>query len=170
MKDLIRNKYVIGGVTLVLFIVAVFYYRAGKTAKDLTTSINPAFGEYISAFTAGTISSGAPIRINLSKDIVDSSSVGKDASSALFDFSPSVKGKTTWLDKRTIEFRPEKRLVSGQIYQVEFALSKVMDVPKDLSTFEYNFQVIPQNFELTIDNVKPFCHDHSPYRLCKKFN
>lgn len=156
MRNLIRNKYVIGGLTLVLFVVALFYFKTGKSAKDLTTSINPAFGEYISAFTAGTISSGSPIRISLSKDVVDSSSVGKDASSSLFDFSPSVKGKTVWLDKRTIEFRPEKRLVSGQIYQVEFALSKVMEVPKSLNTFEYNFQVIPQNFELTIDNVKPY--------------
>src|SRR6185369_3656233 len=53
-------------------------------------------------------------------------------------------------------FRPEKRLVSGQIYRVEFALSKVMDVPRDLNTFEYTLQVIPQNFELVVDNIVPY--------------
>lgn len=156
MKKILQNKFVVAGIALAIVVTAVFYFNTGKSAKTFTTSINPAFGEYISAFTAGTISSGSPVRISLSKDIVDSSSVGREASSSLFDFSPSVKGKTVWLDKRTVEFRPEKRLVSGQIYDVNFALSKVMEVPSDLNTFEYSFQVIPQNFELTINNVKPY--------------
>ena len=155
MKKILENKLVMAGLALAIIVAAVFYYTSGKSARNLTTSINPAFGEYISGFTSGTISSGSPIRISLSKDVVDSSSVGQEVSS-LFDFSPSIKGKTVWLDKRTVEFRPAARLVSGQIYDAEFKLSKVMEVPSDLSMFEYTFQVIPQNFELSIDNIKPY--------------
>src|SRR5258708_14946478 len=146
MKKFLQNKLPVAGLAIVIVVAALFYFNTGKGARNLTTSVDPAFGEYISEFTAGTISSSSPIRISLSKDIVDSSSVGREASS-LFDFSPSVKGKTVWLDKRTIEFRPAARLVSGQTYQVEFKLSKVMQVPANLGTFEYTFQVIPQNFE-----------------------
>src|SRR5260370_6010409 len=156
MKKILQNKFVIAGIALAIVIASVFYFSTGKGAKNITTSINPAFGEYISAYTAGTVSSSSPIRVSLSRDVVDSSSVGQEASLSLFDFDPSVKGKTVWLDKRTVEFRPASRLVSGQIYQVGFKLSKVMQVSSDLNTFEYSFQVVPQNFELTIDNVKPY--------------
>ena len=156
MKTFFQNKYVVALVGLIIVVAAVFYFKSSKSAKSFSASINPAFGEYISAYTAGTVSSGSAIRVSLSKEVVDSSSIGQEASATLFDFSPSIKGKTVWLDKQTVEFRPEKRLVSGQIYQVSFLLSKLMNVPNDLKTFEYSFQVIPQNFELSIDNVKPY--------------
>ncbi|MEI9917847.1 MAG: hypothetical protein WDO14_03480 [Bacteroidota bacterium] len=44
---------------------------------------------------------------------------------------------------------------SGQVYQVGFSLGKVIGgVPGNLSTFEYSFQVIPQNFEIQVVNFK----------------
>jgi alpha-2-macroglobulin len=72
------------------------------------------------------------------------------------EFNPSIKGTSRWLDRRTLEFKPAARLTSGQIYEARFFLSKLLVVSKELSVFEYNFQVIPQNFELTIENVKPY--------------
>ncbi|HRI78459.1 MAG TPA: MG2 domain-containing protein, partial [Cyclobacteriaceae bacterium] len=86
----------------------------------------------------------------------DANSLG-ETTIKLFDFSPGISGKTVWLDSRTIEFQPAARLQSGQVYEVEFGLSKLVgDVPGDLSTFKYSFQVIPQNFELTVDNIRPY--------------
>lgn len=79
-----------------------------------------------------------------------------EASGSFFDFSPSVDGKTVWLDNQTIEFRPSQRMKAGQIYEVAFQLSKLFPVKKELAEFNYSFQVIPQNYELTVNNIKPY--------------
>jgi len=151
------KKILIGVVVVAVASVAVFYFIPGKSAKtSFNSAINPAFGEYISSYTAGVISSGSAIRIALSQDVVDSLAVGAPTTAKLFEFSPAVKGETIWLDRRTVEFKPAARLVSGQIYEVNFQLSRLMEVPKALNTFEYTVQVIPQNFEVTVDNIKPY--------------
>src|SRR5690606_15863298 len=75
----------------------------------------------------------------------------------LFELSPSVRGKVVWLDNRTVEFKPDSRLTSGQVYEVKFFLSKLFDdIPSALETFEYSFQVIPLHYEITVENVKPY--------------
>ena len=155
MRNLPWKKIAIGAVSVAIVAVAVFYFNASKGAKQ-PSYINPAFGEYISTYTAGVISSGSNIRIVLSRNVADSASFGQESSVKVFDFSPSIKGKTFWLDAQTVEFRPDSRLPSGQVYQVEFQLSKLLTVPKELGTFEYSFQVMPQNFELSVENVKPY--------------
>jgi alpha-2-macroglobulin len=144
-------------VLLLVFLPTILLIGCKKKA-DLpsTVQINPAFGEYISTYTAGVVSSSSPIRIILTKEAIDSTSIGQETSVKLFEFSPSLKGKTTWLDRRTLEFKPETRMTSGQVYTVAFKLSKLFEVSKDLASFDYSFQIMPQHFELNIDNVKPY--------------
>ncbi|MFM9839709.1 MAG: alpha-2-macroglobulin family protein [Cyclobacteriaceae bacterium] len=147
----------IGRVGLMLsFITLVLFNCKSKSGKPSATYINPAFGEYISSYTAGVISSGSSIRVIFTKEAVDSTSIGQETSVKLFNFSPSLKGKTTWLDRRTIEFKPETRMNAGQVFEVAFNLSKLFAVSKELASFDYSFQVMPQNFELSIDNLKPY--------------
>ncbi len=134
----------------------IFYFTKGADKKETSSYMDPAFGEYITSYTAGVVSSNSAFRIILTKDAVDSASVGQETSVKLFDFSPSVKGKTVWLNKNTVEFRPESRLPSGQVYEVGFMLGKLITVSKALSEFKYSFQVMPQNYEVSIENVKPY--------------
>ncbi|MEZ4945007.1 MAG: MG2 domain-containing protein [Cyclobacteriaceae bacterium] len=144
-----------GVLVLALIVVFVFYYTTSTSQRSSLGAINPAFGEYISSYTAGVINSGSPIRIILSKDVAELDMVGKDAGK-LFSFKPSIDGKAVWLDMRTIEYTPENRMTSGQTYELDFYLSKLMSVPKGLETFNYSFRVIPQNFGLTVDNILPY--------------
>ncbi len=155
MKNLPWKKVSIGAVAAVIVLAGVLYFNSAKSVGPPTSAINPAYGEYISSYTAGVVSSGSPIRIVLSKEAIDSAALG-ETSVKLFDFNPSIKGTTVWLDLHTVEFRPGRHLISGQVYETQFALSRLMEVPKALSTFEYAFQVMPQNFELTIENIKPY--------------
>jgi uncharacterized protein YfaS (alpha-2-macroglobulin family) len=156
MQNIPWKKVAIGIVTVVVLAVGIFYVTTSKGTKPAQAFVNPAFGEYISSYTAGVVGSGSTFRIILAADAVDSLAVGQETSVNLFSFSPSVKGKTTWLDRRTVEFKPEARLTSGQTYEVSFALSRLLEVPQELKTFVYSFQVIPQNFEVSIENVKPY--------------
>ncbi|MFN6090773.1 MAG: hypothetical protein ACK47E_18665, partial [Cyclobacteriaceae bacterium] len=143
--------------TLLILLTTILLVQCKKTTNQpARVQINPAFAEFISTYTTGVIGSGSSIRIILSKEAVDSTSVGQETSVKLFEFSPSLKGKTTWLDRRTLEFKPETRMTSGQVYTVAFKLSKLFEVPKELASFDYAFQIMPQHFELTIDNVKPY--------------
>jgi alpha-2-macroglobulin len=156
MKNAPWRKIGLISVTVILTLVLAFYFTKSKSARSYSASINPAFGEFISSYTAGVINSGSTVRIILAKDAVDSAAIGSETSVKLLEFSPSVQGITKWLDRRTLEFKPAVRLASGQIYEVRFAISKLFEMPSGLNTFEYSFQVIPQNFELSIENIKPY--------------
>jgi hypothetical protein len=118
--------------------------------------MNPAFSAYISAYTAGVVSSESVIQVRLAQEVIIPSKVGTETDATVFSFSPSIKGKTYWLDTRTLEFRPDERLPSGKQYEVEFYVSKVMDIPKDLGDFQFSFQTMIQNFEITTEGLKTY--------------
>ncbi|HEX6227293.1 MAG TPA: hypothetical protein VFZ52_22910, partial [Chryseolinea sp.] len=156
MQNLPWKKIAITVVAISIIASGIFYFTESRGKKVSDNFINPAFSAYITSYTAGVISSGSGIRVILAIDAVDSSFIGRESSVSLFSFSPSLKGKTLWLDKRTIEFIPDTRMSSGQIYEATFQLSKLVTVAKELREFPFSFQVMPQNFELSIDNVKPY--------------
>lgn len=156
MKNFPLKKAAIAILAIGVAIFGIFYFTTSKGTKAPTPFINPAFGEYISSYTAGVVSATSPIRVVLSKTAIDSALIGQETDVKLFSFSPGIKGKTVWVDLYTVEFRPESKLESGQVYEVSFYLSKLIEVKGDLSTFEYSFQTIPQNFEVSIDNIRPY--------------
>lgn len=157
MKNFPSKKIAIGVVAVALMALATFYFYPAKSDKTVLTSVNPAFGEHISFYTAGVISSASPVRIILSKNAVDYGAVGKETSVKLFSFQPRIDGKTIWVDTKTVEFQPDGRFTAGQTYTVEFNLSRVIeDLPGELHSFEYSLQIVPQNYDLTIDNIRPY--------------
>src|SRR6478609_8009044 len=157
MNNFPWKKIGLGAAVLAVVVLGVFYFQNVKSKSPATSAINPAFGEHISSYTAGIVSSGSTIHIILAEDAVDSLEIGQEATAKLVEFSPAISGKAVWLDRRTIEYQPSSRLNSGQVYEVDFFLSKLVeDLPADLRTFTYSFQVIPQNFEVSIQNIKPY--------------
>ncbi|MFN3839509.1 MAG: alpha-2-macroglobulin family protein [Cyclobacteriaceae bacterium] len=156
MKNLPLKKIALIVLVTGVFVAGFFYFKPGAATREPATYINPAFAEYISTYSAGLLSSGSPLRIGFTRDVADSAWIGKETSVKLFEFTPAVKGKASWLDRRTLEFKPEERWLSGQRYEVKLLLSKLVQVPSDLKTFVWSFQTIAQNFELAVDNVKPY--------------
>jgi uncharacterized protein YfaS (alpha-2-macroglobulin family) len=157
MKNFPLKQVAVGLTILGVIALGVFYFYPAKSDKTVLTSVNPAFGEHISFYTAGVISSVSPIRIMLARNAVDSALVGKETSVKLFSFSPAMEGKTVWVDSKTVEFQPKGKFGSGQIYTVEFNLSRVIeDLPRELHSFEYSLQIVPQNYDLTVDNIRPY--------------
>lgn len=155
MKNLPWKKIAIGIVGLGVVAFGLFYFTKQRS-KPVVGYMNPAFGQYISSYTAGVVSSGSNLLIVLANNVADPASIGKESSVKLFDFRPAIKGKIFWVDARTLEFRPDNRLPSGQVYEATFQLSKLMPVPDELKDFKYSFQVIPQNFETSVNNIKPY--------------
>lgn len=148
------HYYIIGAVAAAILITAIVFVSKGKNQKF--KRVNPAFKEYITAFTSGFISTESPIQIRLSNDYVDSAMIGKPIEQELFKFEPAIKGNSYWTDRRTIEFRPESKLPEEQFYNAQFMLSNLLQVPDSMKIFEFQFQTIKQDFEVRTENHKAY--------------
>ncbi|MBC7383385.1 MAG: hypothetical protein H7296_10405, partial [Bacteroidia bacterium] len=128
-------------------IIGIIYFFTSRSAHKKQDRINPAFASYISAHTAGIISRDARIRIHFAGNFADSSKVGSIAE--VFEFSPKIKGEAKWIDASTIEFKPEKPMVSGEKYEGVFLLKRILVVPEELEEFPFQFSIIPQSVEVS---------------------
>jgi len=117
--------------------------------KERSKDYNQQYSKYIEAFTSGTVSKKSNIRVHLANQVKTMSDVGVADERDLFSFSPSVKGKTYWIDAQTVEFRPEESLKPGETYEATFNLNKVTETDEGLETFEFDFRVITPGIHLT---------------------
>ncbi len=136
-----------------LSIVGLTYYTS-TSAKSDSGYVNPAYKEYIAAYTAGFVSVESKILIVLQQETTIAIEEGKEVDNTLFNISPDVEGKMTWIDHKTLEFKPAQRLNSNQTYKVKFHLGNVLDVADDLKEFEFELSTLKQAMEITVDNFK----------------
>ncbi|MCD6018648.1 MAG: hypothetical protein K0S53_1769 [Bacteroidetes bacterium] len=148
----------IKSILAVFFITAIticgLTYYSSSSAKNDSGYINPAYKEYISAYTAGYISVESKIMIVLQDETTAEIEAGKETDNNLFDFAPGIEGKLVWLDKKTIEFKPARKLNSNQAYKASFHLGKVLQVADELKEFEFEFSTLKQAMEITVDEYK----------------
>ncbi len=117
-------------------------------------SVDPAYSKYVEAYSTGVVSKTSAIRVQLASNASTTHSVGQEVKEKLFSLSPAVKGKTVWVDARTIEFKPEKNLEPDQLYEVKFELGKVTDVPKEFSELVFNFQTTKPAFKVSNSGIR----------------
>lgn len=142
-----QNKTFVFRVLAFLCISSALFYSCKKN-DGKWIDVDPAFSKYIEAYTTGIVSKTSSIRIQLATDASTTHTVGQPVKETLFDLSPSVKGSATWLDARTIEFKPEKNLVPDQLYEVSFKLGKVTKVPSKFENFRFSLQTIKPAFKV----------------------
>ncbi len=138
---------------LLLSFVFLLLIQCGDDKKISKQAVNPAFTGYVAAFTSGVLSSRSTIQVRLMenmKNVTVNQLIEKD----LFDFEPDIAGKAYWIDQRTIEFKPDEELPSGQIYEAEFFLSKLIKVPDNLKTLTFQFQVMQQSVSVYYEGMK----------------
>jgi hypothetical protein len=133
---------------LMLCISAITIFFSCKKS-DKWIEVDPAFSQYIDAYTTGIVSKTTTIRIQLAGSTNTVHTVGEAVKEELFDFSPSIKGKAVWLDATTVEFKPDEWLKPNQVYKVNFNLSKVTKVSASkFNTFTYNLKTIQPSFTI----------------------
>ncbi len=116
--------------------------RSQKTDKQ--------FGEFVQAFTSGTISKESVITIYLAKPLAKIDVQGKK----LFKFSPAIDGEVVLVGDRIIEFRPSGLLKSNTKYSAEFFLGKLLPVSKALQKMPFQFSTIAQSFSVSFSGLK----------------
>ncbi|MRT92485.1 alpha-2-macroglobulin [Ancylomarina sp. 16SWW S1-10-2] len=129
---------------LVLLLSLIVFTQCNDKKTTKPTQADPAFSAHIVGYTSGIVSKDANIRIIL-RDAVTEDVEDTKVKGDLFSFSPSIKGEAWWLDRKTIEFRPSKHLKSGQDYEFEFKLGKLLTVSKNLQLFKSTFKVKNQS-------------------------
>ncbi len=151
-----KNKTIIASAIVGGLLLSVLIIFAVTGRKHHFIRVNPAFKEYVQAFTSGVVSTHTGIKVRLNQDFADSVLFNTAIDKKLFDFDPNIKGKAYWIDSRTIEFKPDNPLPPKEFYNVKFYLSKLMKVPDSLAVMEFQFQTMQQDFELKVDNHKAY--------------
>ena len=148
----------IKSILAVFFITALsicgLTYYTSTSAKNDSGYINPAYKEYIAAYTAGYVSVESKVLIVLQEETTLDIEEGKEVENTLFEFRPGIEGKLTWIDKKTIEFKPSANLNSNQTYKASFNLGNVLTVSDELKEFEFEFSTPKQAMEISIDEFK----------------
>ncbi|CAN5626581.1 MG2 domain-containing protein [soil metagenome] len=116
--------------------------------------VNPAFSQYIDAYTTGVISKASTIKIQLAADANTTHAVGEVVNESLFDFTPAVKGKAFWVNARTIEFKPDEWLQTDKLYEVNFSLGKVTKVPADFANLRFSVKTVKPSFKVTQNGLR----------------
>lgn len=145
-----RKRILIVGVSLTLLPIIIFIISDHKRQAG----IDPAFSKYIESYTTGIISKQSTIRIRLASEIQTSHELNAPLNDDLFNFSPAIKGKSYWVDARTIEFRPSQKLDPDKSYAADFNLKKILQVPGSFEDFKFSFQTIKPDFTLLFTGLQ----------------
>ena len=143
-----KSIFFLSGTIALLF--ASFYFLSNQSRAKKERILNPAFKQFIYAYTSGYINSESKIRVVLQDQCEVGDLLNKVTDNTLFKFSPGIPGKMIWIDANTVEFRPAEPLKNGEMYEAEFLLGEVAKVGKELKSFPFSFRVIPQAMEVEI--------------------
>ncbi len=156
-----------GNRVISLLLVLSFLFLLPSCHKKLEQiRVDPAFAAYVISFTSGVVSSSTKIHVRLVQEVPEAIP-GKVLPFNPFSFHPGIKGQVKWLDKQTIEFTPEKMLPAGEIFNVDFALSKFMKVPDNLKNLKFSFQVMTQAMRYEFNGMEPMNENNLKWQKVK---
>ena len=114
--------------------------------------LDPRWSSFVSARTHGTISKRDRITIRFTRDVAEERLVGQPAR-GVFYLDPEVEGEATFVSARELVFTPAADLPSGQGFRVVLRPEGLAGLPGDLDAYWFDFEVIRQDFELTVDGL-----------------
>ncbi len=139
----------------VILTICVITLLSVQSCSKKTSSIDPEFSRYISAFTYGNISPESYIQVELTQEL-PAVELNAEVPEKLFSFSPKVKGKTVWVNNNTVRFTPDVgQLRPGKTYDVKFHLNNVLQVDGKFKTFQFPVRVNEQNFTVNAFPYSP---------------
>ena len=120
------------------------------------------FKNYINYTTSGLISVAEPIKIELAKEVEGWIS-NQEVSEKFFSISPSINGKLSAVNSRSLLFQPSKNLEPNKEYTVTVYLGKIYNnIPSEFKTFTFKFKTIEQNFSVTTTSFQSYSKESKP--------
>ncbi|MBX2844738.1 MAG: Ig-like domain-containing protein [Saprospiraceae bacterium] len=124
-----------------------------RSPKALNDEQLTAFKDHIAAFPGGELSVTKSIQIRLREAIESQDSVYV-LPEGVATIQPKTKGEWSVTDKRIITFTPEERFKPNTAYTVQLDLGALKDVPKELSTFTFDFKTLKPDFTVYMDRLE----------------
>lgn len=143
-----------------LFAFFIILAGCGEKTDD---SVDTRYSSFISAYTSGIVSSNSKIKIKLINRI--DSAILNTPLDDVFKFKPKISGSAYWEKGNTIVFAPESKLEQGTKYKATFNLDKIEPKAKELGAFDFSFQTIPQNMEVTVEGLIISHRKKSPIKI-----
>lgn len=134
--------------TASLLLFVIWSFGSCRNESDAWLNVDPAYSAYVDGYTSGVVSKTASVRIQLASHLATTHTVGEPVKEKLISIKPNLPGKATWVDARTIEFKPDRWMDPDKMYQVSFALGKVAKVPEKYSTMKFSIQTIAPAFQV----------------------
>ncbi len=141
---------------LLIACLALILITCGK--KEPSTEpieVDPAFTGYISAFTSGIISNEGTIRVSF-REVVSGAVTGEELNKEVFEVIPEVKGKAHWVSDRAVEFTPDNVLPSGKLFEVQFKVGELIEVPEKLELLTFQFQTRQQYLNVSFEGLEAY--------------
>ncbi len=151
--------------TSLLAVLAISLISCHKQRQAIK-KIDPEYARYVTGYTSGAIGRQKSIKIELADQYGNPG--GADSTKfifekpddkvleGIFEFSPNIKGKAVWLNRREIEFIPDQILPSNQFYEVKFDLERVAKVKKGYESFEFQIVSYPQTIDMSLVGLKSY--------------
>ena len=135
-----------------LSIISLVLFSCG--GEDNSISKPSDFSKYIQAYTSGALSKNDKIRVDLAQNVDLSNVDWSVVKSEVFTFEPGLEGSPILQDNNTLLFEPKSRMPSGVKYSVQLHLDKLFAVPDTLKRFSFEFNVIPQSFDVYFNGIE----------------
>lgn len=144
------SSFTIGLGILALFFSTLYFYQV-NTQLNKYKKYNPAYNDYLSAFTSGEVSKHSHVKVRFATDVANETMINQAMESSPFTFKPAIAGQAVWEDARTIKFVPENKLKSGQVYLSQLDLTNILkEVPDSLQNFLFQFKAKRQHFKVDV--------------------
>lgn len=144
------------GIALLATLMVTFSCK--KVKKD--EAYFKAVGEYITAYTGGSIGRNDPIRIVLSRTAVTYDQANQAVARGICSVSPNIDGTWVWENDHTLLLQPKTPLTPGKKYTCTLALGKLFSTaPKIAQTFEFSFDIRMPVIQLEVQGVQAESYD-----------
>ncbi len=144
------------------FLFALFVFVA-SCAKKTEVSDDTLYLPYISAYTSGTVSRSASVRIVFQSDALRED-VKTKLNGNVLKVSPSFEGKLVWTEDHVLELTPSQLMASGTSYTATLELDALVDVPKELKTFTFGWRTYEQGISIEVTGITAYSMDSPDYQ------
>lgn len=125
---------------LLVSLALLFTVSSCTDKKKKIPAFNSSYGAYINSFTSGVISKKSSINIYFNSDV-------NTKVEDILTFEPAIEGELAWVSMRHLQFIPKEDLEPSGVYNGKLSLSKLLEVPDSMRTFEFGFQILKTDFD-----------------------
>ena len=120
-------------------LVALTVILCCQCTSNRNASTETLYNEFVSAYTSGSVSRNAEVRVLFSQEISDSLMQAIKPAEVM-KITPAVEGKYTFVDNHTLVFKPTAEMKRNATYTANVDIDKLFEGAKK---FQFDFQTRP---------------------------